>query len=559
MPFQPFSTPVKQPSKGQAFLSGMIAPVKNYADMIGDAAVWGGRYLTNPTLRKSVAGKKLTPKEAEELAAMSPGFMGEKELKKFSTPGGAVLEGAKRTAGMEAMLLPAGGSLAAKAAMGAASGGLLGFAGSEGVDPKAIFTGAVTGGVMNPAMSIFGNAVKGGAKKVLSSAGEGFQKTGEGWATRGLGNPVKQAELVKKSGMSMGKFMEKYNLYNRDPDAAEAVRKTLGSAYDSRAMSSKEAINVSNILKGIDDRVTEILGEGGIKKPTKMAKMSSSAMAEAKALLQQKKNILKIVGAKRGKIPEETPMALLAEYKKKVIDKNLPKNAWAITDTAQEGAVSGQKAARKFIQEAMDSVDPGLSQVGREYGMAKGVKKIFTSAEARANNRQPLNFTKLGGAGLGALAAGAPGAVGAFVGEQLVNSPQGVKAISQGFNAAGRTLVNASKASLPRIENVAPDVLAKVVKNTTRNMPIAGATAAMTQQNPYTAPVQTPAPVVPTPTSGFKPFPNQNQNPSVAPLGKSKAKASVPAMKPITAPKANYNLGNTNFNKVKKLTRSSSY
>lgn len=554
MPFVPFSqTPARQPGGVEKFVKGMISPVTNYAEMVGEAVGSAGRFAFDPTFRKSTMGGQLTDAEAEHLANLKPFFMDEQELGKFSDPGSAAMEGAKRTGGMMAMVLPGGGAtLAGKAAMGAASGGLLGFADSEGFDPKAIFTGAVTGGVAAPAMSMFGNAVKGGAKKAFSKIGPSLTEAGEGWVTRGIGNPIKQAELVKKSGITMSDLFDEFNLYSRDPDAAAAAKKAIYKSIEGKTLNSTEQVNLRNIVQGIDDRVAEIVGPGGIKKPTKMAKMSTTAMAEAKALLQQKKNILKIVGAKRGQVPEEAPMALLAQYKKDVIDANLPKNAWAITDTKQTGTIAGQKGARKLISGAMDAVDPEISTLGRKYGMMKGVEKILTNSQARANNRQPINFTKMGIPTVGALTAGIPGAVGGFLGEQIVNSPAGIRAVSKGLKTAGKVATGASKVSLPSIDQVAPEVLAKVVRNTASKMPIAGATAVMTQQNPYTAPVQTPT----APQSGFKPFPNQQPT---GPVSTAKPNAKLPAPKPLATPKGNYNLGTTNFNKVQKLRRSSAY
>jgi hypothetical protein len=183
--------------------------------------------------------------------------------------------------------------------------------------------------------------------------------------------------------------------------------------------------------------------------------------------------------------------------------------------------------------------------------MAKGVEKIFKQAEARANNRQPINFTKFGGAGVGALIAGAPGSVGAFVGEQIVNSPAGVQAVSKGFKAAGAAL---SKASLPHISQVDPSTLSKIARKVITTLPAAGAVSAGNTPNAYSTPVSIPK-ATPTPTSGFKPFPNQGSSIPVT-VG---SKAKMPLVKPITAPKASYGLGSANFNKVKKLGKSAAY
>ena len=401
-------------------------------------------------------------------------------------------------------------------------------------------------------MSLFSKAASGGVRKLSSKTGAALTDAGEKWSTRGLGNPLKQTELVKKSGIKMSDFFDEFNLHSRDPEAAAAAKRAIWNTIDDKTMNSDKMVQVGQILQGIDDRVTELVGAGGIKKPTAMAKMSPAAMSEAKALLEQKKNILKVIGATRKNIPTESPMANLATYKKKVIDENLPKNAWAITDVKQTGDIAGKKAARRLISGAMDAVDPEISTLGRKYGMAKGVEKIFNQAEARANNRQPINFTKFGGAGVGGLVAGAPGAAGMFVGEQIVNSPAGVKAVSKGFKAAGSAF---SRAGLPNVSQVEPSMLAKIARKAVTTLPAAGAVGAVNTPNAYSTPVSIPK-ATPTPTSGFKPFPNQGASTSV-PIGNGKAK--LPLVKPITAPKATYGLGSANFTKVKKLGKSAAY
>jgi hypothetical protein len=205
----PATRPISPPSPQQPVtLRGRLwraitEPVVEYGQMVGEGLAQSSRVLTDPQWRQIVQktnqGIPLTAEESKYvLQGPQTYFMPEKDIQQFSTLKGGLLEGAKRTAGMEAYLAPGliganpaamrvgytgiarGTPVAARAASallspsariaqgaarGAVGGGLLGFAGSEtGQEIPATVTGTAVGGVV------------GGA---LTAAGIGAQKVGQ--------------------------------------------------------------------------------------------------------------------------------------------------------------------------------------------------------------------------------------------------------------------------------------------------------------------------------------------------------------------------------------------
>jgi hypothetical protein len=76
------------------------------------------------------------------------------------------------------------------------------------------------------------------------------------------------------------------------------------------------------------------------------------------------------------------------------------------------------------MRDLINSTDPRLKKLGEDIAYANKVMPIFEGAQTRGANRQLLNFTKMGSAGLGGITHGIPGAVAGFFTEQILNNPQ---------------------------------------------------------------------------------------------------------------------------------------
>jgi hypothetical protein len=162
---------VQNPQQKDGIVKGLVRavvqPGVDYLNMAGGAVYEGSRAI------KSAMGDKNAYVDKNGAVVQNP-FLKEEELKKFSDPASGMLEGAKRTAGMEAYFIPAGkvaegagiaARVGAGAVQGAKIGGLTGFSQSDATDVAGLVTDSATG------------ALKGGVTGgVLSAAGEALNK-----------------------------------------------------------------------------------------------------------------------------------------------------------------------------------------------------------------------------------------------------------------------------------------------------------------------------------------------------------------------------------------------
>lgn len=130
--------------------------------------------------------------------------------------------------------------------------------------------------------------------------------------------------------------------------------------------------------------------------------------------------------------PLKTTVSDTAKFRKNVIDPDVPMSEFGLSQK-DLSKVSGVKEARNILKDEMNRVVPELKQLGLDYGMAKEYAKLVEGYASRVNNRQLINFSKLGGGLAGGLVAGIPGAVTGFLLEQFVNSPFFLKHASKGL------------------------------------------------------------------------------------------------------------------------------
>ncbi len=268
--------------------------------------------------------------------------------------------------------------------------------------------------------------------------GKNVEKSGEQLITRGIGNPLMQAKLEAKSGMKTADFIDKYNLYDRSPEIAGDIKKAIGSKYDTISLKSGKATNLGQVINDIDKNIIELTtGENAY---------SNAAKAQAAELIRRRKQLIDMAGGTRKMPYVDVGIDKLTKYRK-ALDQDIPQ-AQFMLDAKGSGTAQGAKSVRDVLRKTINDSDPRLAKLGREYGMAKGMEKILTNSAAREANRQVFNFSKLGGAGIGGILSGAPGAIGGFVAEQVVNDPRFIKVASKGLRAVGK---NMQKFNIPKI------------------------------------------------------------------------------------------------------------
>lgn len=229
-------------------------------------------------------------------------------------------------------------------------------------------------------------------------------------ALRGLGNPAKQAKLRGKYGYeSPTQYMDKYNLYGRDPEVLQGVMGDLKSQYDDLALRSGNQVDVSKILNEINNEMMRI--------ETSPAKYSKANQAKLSELLNRRNQILEAFGA------GETDVANVTQFRRQAIDPDIPQSTFGL-DTEPLGRSGGSKATRDILKKAINETDPKLKELGEDISYGIDLKPIFEGYQNRAKNRQVLNFSRLGSAGLGGFFGGIQGALAGFTTEQIVNNPQ---------------------------------------------------------------------------------------------------------------------------------------
>ncbi len=278
-----------------------------------------------------------------------------------------------------------------------------------------------------------GRVVSNGIGKAAGRLAPRLNAAADRAATAGIGNPVAQAKMAKKAGRSVPSFIDEYDLYDRSPEAAAQVTKNIGSQYDDLALKSGKQLPMGQIVKSFDAEIERLSqGVGGV--------VSDSDKAKIIELIKRRDQLIQAAGGtvdamgELNSAPISTGVDTLTNFRRKVIDPDVPQSMFGL-DAQGSGAAQGVKRSRDIVKAGIDSSDPRLSKLGRDFGMAKGMEDILEKSSARQGNRQVVNFSKLGTAGIGGVLGGVPGAIGGAMVEQTVNSPQFLKATSKTLRA----------------------------------------------------------------------------------------------------------------------------
>ena len=265
-----------------------------------------------------------------------------------------------------------------------------------------------------------------GVGKVFSKAKPVLTQRADDIITAGLGNPRAQANAAQKANRSVTSFIDEYNLYDRSSETAKQARKTIGAKFDEVAMNPDVKLQVSRIVKGFDDEIAKLQdGSNGV--------LADATIQELKELQRRKQMFLDSVTT--DSTPLEIGLDEATTFRRNVIDPDVPKSEFGL-NPKDAGKAGGVKASRDIFRKVSMEASPELQKLGLDYGMAKELEKIIQSSEFRKNNRQVINFSKLGSAGVGGIVAGAPGVIGGFALEQVVNNPYFIKYASKGLKSA---------------------------------------------------------------------------------------------------------------------------
>lgn len=272
-----------------------------------------------------------------------------------------------------------------------------------------------------------------GSTSKLGKFGRSLEKFGDDYVLQGRGNPKltrKVISQIKSTGDTPLEYFQKNPvLFSRDSGSVGALASDLGQQYGSSVRAiPKDAIRVVDLLKSYDDAISRLQKQV-------LNSADDVAASHLKTLQSRREAVASSLGKTEYVNPEQLHQIAMA------VDKRIPQAKW-MQDQAE---IAGQPIGaymreRDILRGSMRQNSPGLRELGKNESILKNIEKLYGDAENRSSARQPINFTKLGGATVGAVTKGIPGAIGGFVAEELIRSPIGTSAISKGSSLLGKAI-----------------------------------------------------------------------------------------------------------------------
>lgn len=290
-----------------------------------------------------------------------------------------------------------------------------------------------------------GFAIKPIFNKVTPKIRETLAETSRSTITAGLGNPQKLGQAISKIDEPLVSFWDRNNLWSRDPEIAQDAINAVDEAYKG-TVKKGETANISDVVNAYDNLKS---------KYTEDAKRGSDTAQEIINRIEERKQKFVDSVASTGEVqtPTVTSQELLKQ--KQAVQRDVPSSKFQ-QFTPLTAKQEADKAIGVILREELEKASPGTKKLGREESALIGIQEVFSKYENRANARQTLNFTKLGGASVGAILKGIPGAIGGIVLESIVNSPQGTKIIAKTLNTLSKAEFNWLNNRLNEIRKIYP-------------------------------------------------------------------------------------------------------
>jgi len=230
---------------------------------------------------------------------------------------------------------------------------------------------------------------------------------------------VEADKLLSKPEMNKSE-LKRYNDIGEELQLREIIDKTKKNIIEAKKMGKSKYVNeATTYLNKKQQQLTSLYNQAKAEVPTD-------------GVIKPQLNFSRVESQSS---PLNIPMKQATEFRRRVIDPDVPPSMYGL-NPKDAGKAGGVKEARNIFRSESIKVAPELEKLGLDYGMAKELEKILTNSQFRKNNRQLFNFTKMGGGGLGGLAAGAPGVIAGFALEQIVNNPVFIKLASKGLKQA---------------------------------------------------------------------------------------------------------------------------
>lgn len=260
--------------------------------------------------------------------------------------------------------------------------------------------------------------------KVFSKTGSYLENAGENIVTKGLGQPKSLKAVEKLGGKPVSELVDQYNLYDRSPVSAQGAISDVNALYTKVAKSSNKKVAIQEVLQQFDD---------AIRNKSQDAQISNAVATEVKDLTNRRQAFLDLVGS-----DPEIQVSQLTGIKS-AVGKDIPSVKWT-TDTQQAGNMASAKRTYNIYKDTINKAVPEAKQLGKDEAALIKLKELFENYDSRNKAKQNLNFTRLGTATAGGITAGIPGAIGGYLLEGIVNSPQAIKVFSKTLKKSGKAI-----------------------------------------------------------------------------------------------------------------------
>lgn len=298
----------------------------------------------------------------------------------------------------------------------------------------------------------FSLAMKGGGKALSGTRAKlagSLDKASERVITQGMGNPRMLDKARGVSPIPLTDLFKKYNTFDRSPEAFQQAANVAGDSVKgmiAEAGSRGVGVDVLSVVKMFDQEIAKLEGK---------AQISDKAAAALSELRRRKQMFVDSLAQQNGGLSTPLNANVQQVYDvKSQFQGDVPPSTFGMP-TQDVGKTAGTTTAYRTLLSGVESAAPGIKNTGREQAALLRLKDVAKAAESRGSARQAINFSKLGGAGVGGVLAGLPGAVAGMAAEQLVNSPQGIRAMSQGLGGAANLIrspkISQSMAKMGRI------------------------------------------------------------------------------------------------------------
>lgn len=291
--------------------------------------------------------------------------------------------------------------------------------------------------VVDPFM-LAGKGITKVGKYVAGDAPEVLRTASNDVLTKGYGQPGKLEDISGVAGRPVGKLINDYKVYDRNPETIGSAITSASDAYDSLLRSAGSPISTKKLLESLDIQIKKLDNE---------SLLSETAASQRDALITRRSNLEKYL-SKNNAVPLNFSPETAVKMK-----SNIYKDVKPASFNPSYAGSGSQMAAKDAYRQLISSIDdsaPGTRQLGRDQSALMQLQDVAETAMQRGKAKQGFGVGDSARIIAGGSAYGLPGAVATYAVGKIANSPLGTELRSKAYG----TLASAVEAGSPGVERV---------------------------------------------------------------------------------------------------------